>query len=509
LDINTLPPLSGAGAVPSGAPPRYGVVDLGSNSVRLVVFEGTGRNPMTVFNEKAVLGLGRGLQATGKLNEAAVEQALTVMSRYYAIAGAMGCTALEVLATAATRDASNGREFIAALEQRLPGVPIRVLSGVEEAEFSADGVLLGFPGADGILGDMGGGSLELVELNQGKAGRAISLPLGAIRLADRAGGQVTRARAVVEGDLAKVPWLGEAQGRDLYLVGGAWRALARMHIVQTSYPLHIVHHYVLRRDEARDLAGVVMAATRRTLERMPGAPAKRIGDLPYAAIVLRRLLRVSGARRVVFSANGLREGWYARQLPDEVREEDPLLAAGRELAFRWGRDPRLPEALFRWTAPLFPQEAAEDALMREAACWCSDTGSHDHPDYRAEQAFLRILRQPGVGLDHHARAFLALVAALRYEAEPEQAWLGSARMLLDGAAQRRAEILGSALRLAFTLSGGTPQLLSGTRLSRRGGHLRLTLVEGSGVFAGESVLRRLEALAAALGLEAVVEVSPA
>jgi exopolyphosphatase/guanosine-5'-triphosphate,3'-diphosphate pyrophosphatase len=483
------------------------VVDLGSNSVRLVVFEGCGRNPLTVFNEKAVLGLGRGLQATGRLNEAAVEQALTVMARYHAIARAMAAAPLEVLATAATRDASNGAEFIAALEARLPGVPIRILSGEEEAELSADGVLLGFPGADGVLGDMGGGSLELVELNRGRAERAVSLPLGAIRLAERAEGDMTRARALAEADLARVPWLAEAQGRDLYLVGGAWRAMARMHIAQTSYPLHIVHHYVLRREEARDLAGVVMAATRRTLERMPGAPAKRLGDLPYAATVLRRLLRASGARRVVFSANGLREGWYARQLPDEIREEEPLLAAGRELALRWGRDLRLPEALFRWTAPLFPQEAPEDAAMREAACWLSDTGSHDHPDYRAEQSFLRILRQPGVGLDHHARAFLALVAALRYEAEPDQPWLTGARMLLDGAAVRRAEILGAALRLAFTLSGGTPALLAGTRLSRRGGQLRLALVEGSGVFAGESVLRRLEALAAALGLEAAVEVS--
>jgi exopolyphosphatase/guanosine-5'-triphosphate,3'-diphosphate pyrophosphatase len=483
------------------------VVDLGSNSVRLVVFEGCGRNPLTVFNEKAVLGLGRGLQATGRLNEAAVEQALTVMARYHAIARAMAAAPLEVLATAATRDASNGAEFIAALEARLPGVPIRILSGEEEAELSADGVLLGFPGADGVLGDMGGGSLELVELNRGRAERAVSLPLGAIRLAERAEGDMTRARALAEADLARVPWLAEAQGRDLYLVGGAWRAMARMHIAQTSYPLHIVHHYVLRREEARDLAGVVMAATRRTLERMPGAPAKRLGDLPYAATVLRRLLRASGARRVVFSANGLREGWYARQLPDEIREEEPLLAAGRELALRWGRDLRLPEALFRWTAPLFPQEAPEDAAMREAACWLSDTGSHDHPDYRAEQSFLRILRQPGVGLDHHARAFLALVAALRYEAEPDQPWLTGARMLLDGAAVRRAEILGAALRLAFTLSGGTPALLAGTRLSRRGGQLRLALVEGSGVFAGESVLRRLEALAAALGLEAAAEVS--
>jgi exopolyphosphatase/guanosine-5'-triphosphate,3'-diphosphate pyrophosphatase len=488
-------------------PPRMGVVDLGSNSVRLVVFEGLSRNPLPIFNEKAVLGLGRGLQLTGRLNEEAIGPALTVMSRYAAVAGAMGADPVEVLATAATRDADNGADFIDRIRDRLPGIPIRILSGEEEAAYSAEGVLLGFPGADGILGDMGGGSLELVALDNGRTGRSASLPLGAIRLADRAGGDVSRARALVEADLARLPWLREAEGRDLYLVGGAWRAMARMHIAQTGYPLSIVHHYVLRREEARDMAGVIAKSDRRALERIPGAPAKRLADMPFAATVLRRLLRATGARRVVFSANGLREGWYSRLLPPAMREEDPLLCAGRDLAARYGRDPELPSALHRWTDPLFADETPEEATLREAACWIADTGSHDHPDYRAVQGFYRVLRQPGVGLDHHQRAFLALVVALRYEAEAGADYLSIARTLLSPEAARRAEVLGAALRLAFTLSGGTPALLAGTALRRVGAELRLRLIEGTGVFAGESVARRLDSLALALGLPATVEVA--
>ena len=487
--------------------PRSAVVDLGSNSVRLVVFEGRARNPMTIFNEKAVLGLGRGLVTTGRLNEEAVEQAVTVMVRYHTVARAMGADPVEVLATAAVRDAANGAAFVAELQRRLPDLRIRVLTGQEEGLLSAEGVLLGFPAADGVLGDIGGGSLELVELAHGRAGRAASLPLGAIRLAERAGGEIQRGRAMATDEFGRVPWLGEGAGRDLYLVGGAWRALARMHIAQTAYPLSIVHHYVLSREEARDLSGVVMAATRRTLERMPGAPSKRLQDLPWAAMVMRRLLRATGARRVVFSANGLREGWYARHLPPEDRRRDPMLAAAQDLAARFGREPRLPPALAQWTSGLFERETPADAALRAAACWASDSGSHDHPDYRAEHAYFRVLRQPGVGLDHHARAFLALAIALRYEAGPDAAFLQAARVLLDVAAVRRAEILGAALRLAYTLSGGTPELLAGTSLERQGGRLLLRLVEGSGVFAGESVLRRVEALAAVLGLEAVVEIA--
>ena len=261
----------------------------------------------------------------------------------------------------------------------------------------------------------------------------------------------------------------------------------------------------LKCSEARDLAAMVAASTRRTLERLPGAPLKRIGDLPFAAAVLRRLLRATNCRRVVFSANGIREGWYARHIGADARSQDPLLAAAVDMAARFSRDLRLPPALAAWTEPLFTPEAATDRVLRLAACWVSDVGSHDHPDYRAEHAFYRVLRHPGAGLDHRARAFLAVATALRYEAGADAPYLTTARPLMDAADARRAEVLGAAFRLAYTLSAGTPALLGAATLERRGRRLVLRLTAGSGVFSGESVLRRAEALAAALGLEAAVE----
>lgn len=481
--------------------PRCAVVDLGSNSVRLVVFEGRCRNPLPIFNEKAVLRLGRGLQDSGELNPDGVTKALAVMRRYHALARAMGAAPFEVLATSAVRDARNGPAFVAGLSSFMPDVPIHVLSGAEEALLSAEGVLGGIPAASGILADIGGGSLELVRLERGATGAAETLRLGVIRLADRAGGDVARARAIAEADLASVPWLGGGAGEDLFLVGGAWRALARIHMAQTAYPLGIVHHYTISREEARDLAGVIAMAGRRGLDRMPGVPRRRAEDLPFAAAVLRRLLRITGARRVIFSANGLREGWYLRQLPLHVRAADPMREGARELAARFGRDPALPPALAAWTAPLFPDESETDRQLREAAVCMSDTGSHDHPEFRAEQAFLRILRQPGIGLDHHARAFLALAVALRYDADMETGFVRPARLLLDEASARRAGILGTALRLAYMLSGGTPDLLAATGISVKAGRLVLRLEPEGGVFISESVTQRLEQLARAMGLE--------
>ncbi len=493
---------------PSLEAPRCAVVDLGSNSVRLVVYEGVCRNPVPIFNEKAVLRLGKGLQATGRLNQEAVTQALSVLHRFQAIARAMGAAPLEVLATAAVRDASNGAAFVEQLRARLAGVPIRILSGAEEAEYSALGVLCGIPDADGVLADIGGGSLELVRLKAGQpSGESQTLRLGVIRLAERAGGDVARARSIADEDLAALPWLREVAGKDLYLVGGAWRAFARLHMAQTAYPLHMVHQYEMPGEEARELAGMIAGAGRRMLERSPGVPRKRIEDLPFAAVVLRRVLRATGARRVVFSASGLREGWFMRRMPPEIREQDPLIAAGQDYAHRLGRDPALPPLLITWTAPLVAYETPEARRLREALCWMSDLGSRDHPEFRAEQAFWRVLRGPGLGLDHHARGFLALAVAIRYEVEAEAGFLHSARALLDVGGARRAEILGSALRLAYSLSAGTPDLIAATAVAVQGGRLVLRLREEAGVFAGESVLRRLDRLAQALGLEAATELA--
>ncbi len=484
---------------------RRAVVDLGSNSVRLVIYEGENRNPLQIFNEKAVLRLAKGMTSTGKLDAAATAQAETVLHRYAAIARAMGATPFDVLATSAVRDAENGAEFVKRLAARLPEMRIKILSGAQEAELSAEGVLCGIPGADGILADLGGGPLELVRLDAGRIGPAATMPIGVIRLADRAAEDLLKARAIVTAELDAIPFAAEAAGKDLYVSGGAFRALARIHIAQTGYPLNMVHHYTIGREEARDLAGVISEAGRKLIERMPGVPRRRIEDLPYAAIILRRLLRATGAARVVFSANGLREGWFTRLLPPAIRAEDPLLAASRDLTRGVIRDANLPPALFGWTAPLFPSETPAQRRLRQAACWLSDIGSHEHPEYRAEQAYQRVLRQAGMALAHHARAFLALTIALRYEAPPECAFLAPARTLLDMHAARRAETLGTALRLAYTLSAGTPHLLAGTGLTLGNGRLVLGLAAANGVFAGEAVLRRLDRLAQMLGLEAETE----
>ena len=492
--------------------PRAAVIDLGSNSVRLVVFEGVSRNPVTIFNEKSVVRLGRGLENSGRLNADGMKQALSVIQRFHAVARSLNAEPFEVLATAAVRDASNGAAFVAELQALMPDVPIRILSGEEEADYAATGVQCGLPEADGIVADIGGGSLELVRLEHGTKREAQTLRLGVIRLADRAAGELERARQIVEQDLLTVDWLRHGCST-LYLVGGAFRALARLQIARTFYPLNIVHQFEMRADEAREMTGWIIGSSKRTLERLPGAPRKRLDDLPFAAIVLRRLLRRIAPDRVVFCVDGVREGWYMRHVAADALSEDPLEAASVALCKRLGRNQELPPALVAWTETLFVGGEGSDLggvlggenkvqrRLRVSACWMSDSGAFDHPEYRSEQSFLRVLREPGVAFDHPTRAFLALTLAMRYEAELDLPFLQPARRLLDMSGFRRAEILGLTLRLAYSLCAGVPELLEGTSLVPNDNRLILTLARHRGMFNGESVGRRLDRLAQSVGLQ--------
>ena len=390
----------------------------------------------------------------------------------------------------------------------MPDVPIRVLSGdSRKPNYSAMGVLCGIPTADGILADIGGGSLEVVRLDRGTRGASQTLRLGVIRLAERADGDPVRARAIAEADLADVPWLAEGAGRDLYLVGGAWRALARIHMAQTGYPLNMVHHYTIGREEARDLAGVIAGAGRTCAGAAAGdcrAGASTI--CRYAAVVLRRVLRATGARRVVFSASGLREGWFMQRMPAEMRAQDPLLAAGRELAGRLGRDADSAAGAAGLDRPAVSaaKPARRGACARRRAGCRTSAATTIRNSAPSRRSCACCASPASASITTPARSSRwRSPCATRPRRTPRSCVRRACCWMWR--APHRAEVLGVALRLAYTLSAGTPDLLAGTGLRMSGSRLMLRLEEDSGVFAGESVMRRLDRLAQAVGLEAATE----
>jgi exopolyphosphatase / guanosine-5'-triphosphate,3'-diphosphate pyrophosphatase len=494
---------------------RIGVVDVGSNSLRLVVFERLGATLLPLLNEKVMCALGRGIGATGRLHPGGIELALANLQRFVALARALGVDHLAIIATAAVRDASDGSAFAAEAERQC-GVPMRIIGGGEEAQLAAAGVLAGIRKADGVVADLGGGSVELVRIDTGAGvpiGAGISLPLGPLRFAEFADNR----RAVgetIERTIADAPVLREAAGKTLYLVGGAWRAIARLHMEQTGYPLHVIHEYTIARRSAEGFLDIIAGQSRRSLERIATISRRRLEVVPLAAFILRRLIVSGRPERIVFSAFGLREG-YAYGLLGMQPRSDPLIeacigiAAGqsrrhgpRHIASSAGeaRAANDGDRLQQWTAPLFPHLDASLLRLHRAACWLSDIAWTEHPDYRAAHAFERSLTMPVAHLDHRERVFIAAVLHARYGGSAEDAVRAATRPLLDAEAETMARTLGLALRLAYTLCGGALELLDQVRLSRDPQGLALELPPTGSLFAGEAVQRRLDALGRALGL---------
>jgi len=488
--------------------PPIAVIDIGSNSVRLVVYEGLTRSPTELFNEKALCGLGREVQSTGLLAADAVQHALATLKRFRALCQTMGVKRTLAIATAACRDAKNGPAFIKLAESTI-GADVDVLSGAREAELTALGVISGVHRADGVVGDLGGGSLELVDIRGMRARHGLTRPLGGLALADISAKSVKKAEKIVRKSLGGLAILKACEDRTFYAVGGTWRSLARLHMWQTGYPLHVMHGYAIAADEALEFAKLVHRVNVDTLSNIEVVNNARRPLLPYAALVLEQILRVGKPRQVVFSALGVREGLLYSLLKNKEKEKDALIEAARHLNQLRSRSPRHGEELIAWTDRFMTtsglDETVEERRLRHAACLLADIGWRAHPDYRSEQSLNLIAHGGFSGIDHPGRAYLALTVFFRHvglvmddELSPRLRELVSTRML------DRARVHGAALRLAYVISAAMPAVLPETPLAIERHRLALRLPGEFAALAGERIVNRLRSLARLIGREPVV-----
>jgi exopolyphosphatase / guanosine-5'-triphosphate,3'-diphosphate pyrophosphatase len=484
--------------------PPVAVIDIGSNSVRLVVYEGLTRSPTPIFNEKVLAGLGREVQSTGLLAADAVEKALTAIKRFRALCDRMEVEKVWAIATAACRDATNGPAFVAEAE-RACRTKIEVLSGKREAELSALGVISGFHKPDGIVGDLGGGSLELTEVHGLRIRGGVTLPLGGLALQDISSKSIKKAEKIVEKALAGADLLDRGKGRTFYAIGGTWRALARLHMWQHGYPLHVMHGYVIPAKEAFEFSSLVHRVNPETLSRIEVVTDARRPLLAYAALVLENLVGLAKPKDVMISALGVREGLLYSLLNASERDKDPLLAAASELNVLRSRSPAHGDELIAWTDRFMASsgldETADERRLRHAACLLADIGWRAHPDYRGEQSLNIIANAAFVAVDHPGRTFLALAVFFRHvglvddELSPRLRELASSRVL------DRARVLGAALRVAYLVSASTTGVLPKTPLAAERGKLVLRFDHGFKALAGERVFVRLRQLARLIGRE--------
>jgi len=476
------------------------IIDIGSNSVRLVVYQGPARVPAPIFNEKVMAGLGRGLADTGAIDGEAMALARTALERFAWLTQEMGVGDVRTVATAAVRDASNGAELIEAAGAL--GLSVELLPGEAEATAAGLGVLSAIPDADGIVGDLGGGSLELVRIVAGTVTDRISFPLGVLRLAamrEKGKGALERR---VEELLASSGWTKRGAGAPLYMVGGSWRALAKLDMVLNGYPLPIIHGYAMSANEVARLGRSIAQTDKARLKVITDVSSARLPTLADAATLLSLLMKRLGCTSAVASSHGLREGLLFERLTAAVRRQDPLIVAAREVGGRLGRFPEHGDLLDSWIAPLFANEAGEFARLRHAACLLADVGWHANPEFRAERGVETALHGNWVAIDARGRALVAqaLHTALGGDAgSPDPLGRLAPHDELSLAAR-----WGLAIRLGQRLSGGLSSPLERTSLTLEDEAVTLSVAPGDRALYGETVEKRHKALATALGRSAVL-----
>ncbi len=479
------------------------VIDIGSNSVRLVVYEGVARAPTMLFNEKTLVGLGRGLTASNQLDEKAVEKALACLRRYRALSDQAGATAIHALATAAAREAENGDAFIAEAEAIL-GVEVQVLTGAQEAYYSALGVICGFHHADGIAGDLGGGSLELVDVRGREIGEGVTLPLGGIRLQETSGSKISEASRIARKALRGVNWLNAGKGRNFYAVGGTWRNLARLHMNYTRYPLEVMHNYEMHVPEIDHFLERVMRNDLDHIRGIEHVSKARRALLPYGAAAMREVIRIVQPERIIVSALGVREGFLYSLLSMSRQSIDPLLSAAEELAVLRSRSPSHARELADWTGTAFSvfdcDETEDEARYRRAACLLADIGWRAHPDYRGTQSFNIIAHGSFVGIDHSGRAYIALANYYRHQGLQASDVSEAIQEVATERLAERARLLGAILRVAYLISASMPGVIPFVQWRPAGKNaLELVLPARFGALAGGRLEGRLQQLAKLTG----------
>lgn len=491
-----------------------GVIDIGSNSVRLVVYDGAVRAPTPIFNEKVLCGLGRTVATTGRLDETAVERAVGALTRFRAIARVLQVKNLRAIATAAVRDAANGREFIQRGEKAC-GARIEILSGEKEAELAAKGIMMGFVEASGVAGDLGGGSLELIDISNGRLNEACTLPVGGLRLIDVTGGRIERALELVDEAIGKVEWIAKGKGRPFYAVGGTWRSLAKLHMEQSDYPLRVMQGYALPLRDAVAFAESVRRTRKlATMRGIEEVARQRREVLPYGALVMERLLRRLEPSEVVFSVYGIREGLVFSLLPEHEQKRDPLLSFCEDYARMRSRSVEHAHELAAWTDALFeppgPPETTEERRLRHAACLISDIGWRAHPDYRGEQSLNFVAHSALGGIDHAGRIFLALSIYFRHVGPDDDESPGLSSRLTEAVPRRalkRARTVGAAIRAAHMLSIGMPGIIDEAPLSYQGDKLVLSIPKAYASLDGERLRRRFQTLADLAGFAPEIRIA--
>lgn len=481
------------------------IIDIGSNSIRLMVYDALKRMPLPLYNEKILCGLARNLTVGGNLDKDSVGLALHAVGRFITLSRIMKVGELCIFATAAVRDASDGKAFVASL-QHTYDVEVEILTGEEEARFAGLGVLSGIPDAEGVVGDLGGGSLELISVAEGISKKGASFPIGALRLIAEGSGQVPVYDKIISKALDAFSLKEKLQGKTFYAVGGAFRNLAKIHITRKGYGLRVLHHYTIEREEFLETLRLVSKMSGKALQRLGDIPKKRLDILPAASRVAYYIMKQGNPKDIVFSVHGVREGVLFSKLSSEDKKQDPLLAGCYDMVSKVADNSLYSQELERWMRFFFTKEDSHLRRLRMAICLLSEISRYENTEYRAELAYKRVLDSALGGINHKDRVFMATALFYRYAKGPADTLDDPLQQLLTAEAFTQAQIIGTTIRLARCLTGCGTGFLEKIPLKMTPSELILSLQKENTILVGETLEKRLSNLATVVRRVPVIKV---
>jgi exopolyphosphatase/guanosine-5'-triphosphate,3'-diphosphate pyrophosphatase len=430
---------------------KEAIIDLGSNSIRMLIYDNLLNSQIPIFNEKAICELGKNLDKTGKLDPKGSDFALSVLQRFKRILSNLKVKKFKIIGTAAIREATDSKLFVAKVKKILKK-KVQVLTGIEEAENSALGVIIGFQRVNGVVVDLGGGSLEIARVEKNIIYEKISLPLGVLRLFNQPKRNKDKINSIISFYLNKIEWLRKGKTKNLYLCGGTWRTLLNAHIFKTNYPLSILHQYKLPAIEALKFSNRLSSVKLIKSEKLVGVTKSRTNYIPIGSYILSSLIKICDPSNILCSVSGVREGSLINKAYLNILKKDSLNRSVHFIALKKGDFGENYIKLYNFLKKIFPNKD-ENFPFRLLLPACSlsnfDWGLGTYQ--RAELVFHEVINSPILKLSHNDRIKLGLVSFWRHcstKYYPDLEFL----KLLSNSEITACRRIGAALRFASSIS---------------------------------------------------------
>ena len=385
---------------------RIAIIDIGSDTVRFQIFENFKDNQVAIFNKKITCGLGKDLIKNNKLNKDSIKKAMNALYYIKELIDSSKIKNYEIFATEAVRVAKNRDAFIADAENILKK-KIHVLTGDEEAKYSAMGCIVGLKKSNGLVADLGGGSLELAEVKKKEVMNTLSLPLGVHRAKSKNNKIIDKFKS----SLQNTEWLNENKFKRVILTGGTWRAIVKLYFDKYNYPLKVIHHFKPDFDNFVLMLEEVSNFKKKDLLQYSLITKDKTPFIRYAAKLALEIINKVSAKQVVISYTAIREGYISEKIKLNYKN-DPLeyqslkvAAIANELNSRAVNFKNI--KLF--TNNFFKKRSYLNKRIRESAANYITTGDSIARDERGLFVFKQIIKSEILKFSHSDRVMLATI----------------------------------------------------------------------------------------------------